>query len=204
MHSVQTTFSNQYVSNQVPLYHASGSHISSSAVGHQYAGFDLGREGTSGRIIPFIGDGTAWGEHRAVNDETHHLIRRLRSLWRDVQLTGQQDFDHGCLLIAMSDTMALERYATAFFQGVQLFAKRRLVLFNTKSEAVSDDEMWIARLLQSIHSDDYVSARYLLESRIAPEGRRRLMFLAKGLASHLLTPARQKARQTRNRYKTEF
>ncbi len=189
MHSAQMTFSNQHVPNRVPLYHGLGFHMSFSAVDHHYAGFDLESEGTNGRVIPFRGDGSAPLEHTTLNEETRHLIRRLRGLWRDVQLTGQQDFDHGCLLIATSDSTALERYATAFFQGVQLFARRRLVLFNAKSEAVSGDEMWIARLLQSIHSNDYVSARYLMESRIAPGGRRRLMFLAKGLASHLLTAA---------------
>jgi hypothetical protein len=116
---------------------------------------------------------------------TVDVVRRLRALWRHAQLSGREDFDRACFLIAGDDSTTIERYAVAFFQGTQLFALRRLRFFNTKSDAVSDDEMWLARLLLALYSEDHTSARYLIALRIAPAGRRRLMFLAQGLAVRL-------------------
>ena len=113
------------------------------------------------------------------------LIYRLRNLWRHTQLAGREDFDRACFLISGDETTTTERYAVAFFQGTQLFALRRLKFFNAKSEAVSDDEMWLARLLVALYSEDYTSARYLMALRIAPAGQRRLMFLTQGLADRL-------------------
>jgi hypothetical protein len=113
---------------------------------------------------------------------TLDLVRRLRVLWRHAQLSGGVDFDRACFLIAGDESITIERYAAAFFQGTQLFALRRLRFFNTKSDAVSDDEMWLARLLLALYSEDHTSARYLIALRIAPAGHRRLMFLAGGLA----------------------
>ena len=119
------------------------------------------------------------------DQRTLALVRRLRALWRHTQLSGREDFDRGCFLIAGDESTTIERFAGAFFQGTQLFALRRLRFFNTKSDAVSDDEMWLARLLLALYSEDHTSARYLMAIRIAPAGHRRLMFLAQGLASHL-------------------
>ena len=119
------------------------------------------------------------------DERTLNLVRALRVLWRHTQLSGGEDFDRACFLIAGDESTTIERYATAFFQGAQLFALRRLRFFNTKSDAVSDDEMWLARLLLALYSEDHTSARYLMALRIAPAGHRRLMFLAQGLASRL-------------------
>jgi hypothetical protein len=57
--------------------------------------------------------------------------------------------------------------------------------FNAKAQSVSEDEMWLARLLQALNAEDYANARYLMALRISPDGRRRLMFLAQGLAATL-------------------
>jgi hypothetical protein len=124
-------------------------------------------------------------EKRAPDERTQELVRRLRVLWRRSQLSGRDDFDRACVLIGGNDTTTVERYAGAFFQGAQIFAHKRLRFFNAKAGAVSEDEMWLARILQSLHNDDYASAQYLMALRIAPAGRRRLMFLAQGLTERL-------------------
>jgi hypothetical protein len=150
------------------------------------AGIAVQGEDATGRIIPF--SGKAPSEPRlpsAPDPRTAQLIRVLRVLWRRSQLSGRDDFDRACLLIAGSETTTVERYAAAFFQGVQIFARRNLRFFNTKSEAVSEDEMWLARILLALHGEDYTSARYLMALRVAPEGHRRLGFLAQGLARGL-------------------
>jgi hypothetical protein len=135
-------------------------------------------------IVPLLGAGALRGQS-APDAETLGLLRTLRDLWRRTQLGGRGDFDRACLLIAGDETTTVERYASAFFQGAQIFARRRMTFFNSRADSFSDDEMWLARILQALHNEDYTSARYLMALRIAPDGARRLMFLAQGLASHL-------------------
>lgn len=141
--------------------------------------------GAINNVIPFSGAASAPVATPAPDRRTLELVRRLRVLWRHSQLSRRDDFDRACLLIAGDNTTTVERYASAFFQGAQIFARRRLRFFNGKSVSLSDDEMWLARILQALDCGDDVSARYLMALRIAPEGRRRLMFLAQGLTTHL-------------------
>lgn len=139
----------------------------------------------TGTIIPFSREALLPRAEPPVDERTLALIRALRGLWRRAQLTHREDFDHACSLIAGDRSTTNERYSAAFFQGAQMFALRRLRFFNAKSDAVSEDEMWLARLLQALYSQDHTSARYLMALRIAPPGHRRLMFLAQGLAAGL-------------------
>jgi hypothetical protein len=81
-----------------------------------------------------------------------------------------------------------ERYAAAFFQGLQLFALRRMRFFPAKADTVSSDEMWLARLLMALKAEDFTSAKYLMALRVAPVGHRRLLFLA-GRLAEILCPA---------------
>jgi hypothetical protein len=116
---------------------------------------------------------------------TVELVRRLRVLLRQSQLKPRNDFDRACSLIAVDKITTAERYANAFFQGLQLFATRRLRFFPFKAETVSNDEMWLARLLLTLKDEDYTSAKYLMALRAAPAGHRRLLFLAEKLAEIL-------------------
>jgi hypothetical protein len=149
-----------------------------------------GRE-TSGNVIPL-----AWATRRqieiAVDGETLALVRRLRVLLRECQLSPRIDFDRACSLIAGDVTTTTERYAAAFFQGLQLFATRRLRFFPAKADAVSEDEMWLARLLQALNADDFATAKYLMALRVVGKGHRRLLFLAEKLAQ-ILRPAHMEA-----------
>lgn len=157
--------------------------LSSGQLRGRAQGVDLPSDEIMQTVIPFRG--TPPRGIVLVDDRMLALIARLRTLWRHSQLSGREDFDHACVLISGDDNTTIERYAAAFFQGTQLFALRRLKFFNAKAQAVSEDEMWVARLLMALYSEDYTSARYLMALRISPEGRRRLMFLAQGLAARL-------------------
>ncbi len=116
-------------------------------------------------------------------------LERVRTLRRllGLSLLGERfDVEQACMLIAADRDTTIERYAAAFFHGIETYAKRSLHFFTVKSASVSDDEMWLLRLLESLHEHDFISARYLMALRIEPAGQRRLMFLAAGLADALL------------------
>jgi hypothetical protein len=123
-----------------------------------------------------------------VDARTLELVRQARVLLRQSQLQPRDDFDRACSLIGGDKSTTTERYAAAFFQGLQLFALRRLRFFPAKADTVSNDEMWLARLLMALRDEDYTNAKYLMALRVAPPGHRRLLFLAERLAQ-ILCPA---------------
>jgi hypothetical protein len=129
----------------------------------------------------------------AVNGDILELIRSLRVLLRQSRLRPRTDFDHACSLIAVDSDSTAERYAAAFFQGLQLFALRQLCFFTVRANTASDDEMWLARLLLTLKSGDFTSAKYLMALRIAGKGHRRLLFLAEKLAQILCPPEIEQA-----------
>jgi hypothetical protein len=136
-------------------------------------------------VIPFRWAAMSREMTVKVDPATLELVRRLRVLLRQSQLRPRSDFDRACSLIAVDKSTTTERYANAFFQGLQLFAIRRLQFFPGKAETVSNDESWLARLLLTLKVEDYTSAKYLMALRIAPAGHRRLLFLAEKLAAIL-------------------
>ncbi len=120
---------------------------------------------------------------------TYELVQILRQLLRDSMLQPRQELHHACIVIAADPSVSAERISTAFFHGLSRYATRRMVFFNAKASGVSSGERWVARLLQVVAEDDMSSARYLIESTIEPAGRRWMLFLARELAGHLMSPA---------------
>lgn len=122
----------------------------------------------------------------AADAPTMALVRRLRGLLRGSLLQARDDLDHACILITAEPSVSAERYAAAFFHGLESFARRQLRFYTEKADMASVDEMWLARMIQALQIRDTVNARYLLALRVEPAGRRRLLFLAQGLADALL------------------
>lgn len=139
-------------------------------------------------VIPLLRAARPMTGEARVDAETLELVRQVRVFLRQSQLRRRNDFDRACSLIAGDKSTTVERYAAAFFQGLQIFALRRLQFFPAKADTVSQDEMWLARLLMALKSEDFTSAKYLMALRVAPVGHRRLLFLAEKLAE-ILCPA---------------
>jgi len=139
-------------------------------------------------VIPLARAARPLSDEIRVDADTLELVRQARVLLRQSQLKRRNDFDHACSLIAVERSTTAERYAAAFFQGLQLFALRRMRFFPAKADTVSSDEMWLARLLTALKAEDFTSAKYLMALRVASPGHRRLLFLAGKLAD-ILCPA---------------
>lgn len=119
---------------------------------------------------------------------TFELVQKFRRLLQDSLLQPRQDLHHACVVIAADPSASEGHVAAAFFHGLSRYAKRRMVFFNTRASGVSPGERWLARLLEVLSRGDDASARYLIESAIEPAGRRWMLFLARELATHLISP----------------
>jgi hypothetical protein len=119
------------------------------------------------------------------DDSTKGLVLKLRLLLQQSLLRPRQDWDKACMLIAAEPDVTLDRYATAFFHGLEVHGRRTMQFFMPQAEEISDDEMWMVRLLTQLQAEDAMNARYLIALRVEPAGRRRILFLASGLARWL-------------------
>lgn len=137
----------------------------------------------AGNVVRFPRESYALPAAPAVDPAAMQMIVKLRLLLCQSLLRPRKNFDHACMLISADENITMERYASAFFQGMELFGLRQLCFYPVSSIAVSDDEMWLARLLISLDKGDYTSARYLIALRAKSQGHRRLLFLAQGLAA---------------------
>lgn len=123
-----------------------------------------------------------------VDEATRQLIVRLRVLLQQSLLRPREDLDKACMLISGDPNVTVERYAAAFFHGLEVHGRRGIRFFTPKAREISIDEMWMTRLLEAFQTRNDLNARYLLSLRVEPAGRRRLSFLANGLARALLPP----------------
>lgn len=128
-----------------------------------------------------------------VSEATRRLIVQLRTLLQQSLLRGREDIDKACMLIAADPDVTAERYAAAFFHGLELYGRRNIKFFTTKAQEISIDEMWMTRLLEAFQGRNEINARYLLSLRVEPAGRRRLAFLANSLARALLPETEQQS-----------
>jgi hypothetical protein len=119
------------------------------------------------------------------DEDTRSLVRRLRLLLQQSLLRPRQDWDKACMLIAAEPNVTLDRYAAAFFHGLEVHGRRTLHFFMPQADEISDDEMWMFRLITQLQAEDEMNARYLIALRVEPAGRRRILFLAGGLARWL-------------------
>jgi hypothetical protein len=121
------------------------------------------------------------------DDSTRRLVRRLRLLLQQSLLRPRQDWDKACMLIAAEPDVTLDRYAAAFFHGLEVHGRRTFHFFMPQADEISDDEMWMVRLVTQLQAEDMMNARYLVALRVEQAGRRRILFLARGLAMWLAT-----------------
>ncbi|SKA32629.1 hypothetical protein [Consotaella salsifontis] len=120
-----------------------------------------------------------------LNPRERDELNRLRWMVMKSRLAPRPDLERACFLLAGEPTASLERYAVAFFRGLEDHAPRGLSFYRPGAEAVSDDECWLLRLIAAWRRDDATGAGVLIAWRVRSEGRRWMRFLSAGLVKGL-------------------
>jgi hypothetical protein len=110
------------------------------------------------------------------------LLRLLRAVARQAQLSGPIAVDHVCSLTEPADPVA---YGLALMRTLDAVASRPMLFHPVGAEEVGFDEMWLVRLVRCLQGGDTASARLLIDRRTERMGRRAVAFLAQGLALRL-------------------
>ncbi|MEF2072503.1 hypothetical protein [Consotaella aegiceratis] len=121
----------------------------------------------------------------SLTDEERDELNRLRWMVMKSRLAPKPDLERACFLLAGEPEASLDRFAVAFFRGLECHARRRMNFYRPGAETVSDDESWLLRLLAAWRSNDEVGAGALIGWRVKSEGRRWMRFLSAGLVRGL-------------------
>lgn len=142
---------------------------------------------TGARILAFPGAAlpAAAPATPALTAAERELLDRLRWFALRSRLAPKPDLERACFLLAGEANVSLERFATAFFRGLADKASREIALYRPGTRSVSDDEIWLIRLLDASATGQDSAAAALVAWRVRPEARRWMRFLAGSLAKAL-------------------
>ncbi|MCB8837685.1 hypothetical protein [Aurantimonas sp. VKM B-3413] len=140
---------------------------------HSVLPFPAGRCPTAAATVPTLVE--------AERDE----LNRLRWLALKSRLAPRPDVERACLLLASEANVSLERFGIAFFRALSDTASRGMSFYRPGARDLSDDEIWLMRLVAAWRAGEERAAGALIAWRVEPKARRWLRFLSASLARTL-------------------
>ncbi|MBC8131103.1 MAG: hypothetical protein H7Y08_12375 [Rhizobiaceae bacterium] len=116
-----------------------------------------------------------------VGEAERVTLDRLRWLALRSLIAPKPDFEKACFLLAGEADVSLERFANAFFRGLSGKARRKMEFYRPGTRGVSDDELWLLRLVAAARQGEDATIRALVAWRVRPESQRWLRFLLAGM-----------------------
>lgn len=112
-------------------------------------------------------------------------LDRLRWLALRSQLAPKPDLERACYVLAGEPAASLDRYATAFFRGLCDNASHEMAIYRPGAKAVSDDEIWLTRLLAAWRGGEEKLAAALVGWRVRRPAQRWMRFLSANMVRAL-------------------
>lgn len=105
-------------------------------------------------------------------------IDRLRWMALRSQLAPRPDLERACFLLAGETGVSFERFAIAFFRGLSASARCPMVFYRPGARHLSDDEIWLMRLVSAWRRGEEKGAAALVSWRVERPSRRWIRFLS--------------------------
>lgn len=141
----------------------------------------------SANVVAFPGCPTSrrFSSQPVLSAEDRIDLDRLRWLALRSQLAPKPDLERACFLLAGEREVSFERFAITFFRGLSAAASTSMEMYRPGTPGLSDDEIWLMRLVAALKRGDGPAAGALVSWRVLPKGRRWLRFLAAGMVDGL-------------------
>ena len=138
-------------------------------------------------VLPFPAAGcpTAAAAVPTLSAPERDELNRLRWLALESRLAPRPDVERACLLLASETNVSLERFGIAFFRALSDTASRGMSFYRPGARDLSDDEIWLMRLIGAWQAGEERAAAALIAWRVEPKSRRWLRFLSASLARTL-------------------
>ena len=120
-----------------------------------------------------------------LNEAQAHRLTVLRELLAASRLQGRQDIERAFMALAVNASAPLEAYGVTLFHTLSAACSRRIAFHCRACPRASEDEWWLLRLLEALERRDILNVEALLGFRIKKAWRRRVRFLAAGMAQRL-------------------
>jgi hypothetical protein len=108
-------------------------------------------------------------------------IDRLRWMAMRSRLAPRPDLERACFLLAGETDVSFERFAIAFFRGLDIRGSRPMAFYRPGARQLSDDEIWLMRLVSAWRRGEESGAAALVSWRVQASARRWLRFLSAGM-----------------------
>ena len=119
-------------------------------------------------------------------EEIIHVVNKLRFLMIDCRKESRISIDEACRLIQIDKKKSASYFAYNILRTLEEILGKKPIFRNPGEKNLSFDEQWIASLIKSYKSNDQISTKFLINSRVANLNKRSyISFLIDGLVKDL-------------------
>ena len=119
-------------------------------------------------------------------EEIIHVVNKLRFLMIDCRKESRISIDEACRLIQIDKKRSASYFAYNILRTLEEILGKKPIFRNPGEKNLSFDEQWIASLIKSYKSNDQISTKFLINSRVANLNKRSyISFLIDGLVKDL-------------------
>ncbi len=119
-------------------------------------------------------------------EEIIHVVNKLRFLMIDCRKDSRISIDEACKLIQIDKKKSASYFAYNILRTLEEILGKKPVFRNPGEKSLSFDEQWIASLINSYKSNDQISTKFLINSRVENLNKRSyISFLIDGLVKDI-------------------
>ena len=118
--------------------------------------------------------------------EIIHVVNKLRFLMIDCRKESRISVDEACKLIQIDKKKSAKYFAYNILRTLEEVIGKKPIFRNPGEKNLSFDEQWIVSLIYSYKSNDQISTKFLINSRVENLNKRSyITFLIDGLVKDL-------------------
>ncbi len=119
-------------------------------------------------------------------EEIIHVVNKLRFLMIDCRKDSRISIDEACKLIQIDKKKSARYFAYNILRTLEEILGKKPIFRNPGEQSLSFDEQWIASLINSYKSNDQISTKFLINSRVENLNKRSyISFLIDGLVKDI-------------------
>ena len=120
------------------------------------------------------------------NQDIIYVINKLRFLMIECRKDARLSIDEACKLIQIDKKTSAHYFAHNILRTLEEILGKKPVFRNPGEKSLSFDEQWIASLINSYTSNDQISTKFLINSRVENLNKRSyISFLIDGLVKDI-------------------
>ena len=120
------------------------------------------------------------------NQELIHVVNKLRFLMIGCRKESRISIDEACKLIQIDKKKSARYFAYNILRTLEEVLGKKPIFRNPGEKSLSFDEQWIASLINSYKSNDEISTKFLINSRVENLNKRSyISFLIDGLVKDI-------------------